>query len=457
MKRFFSNKAIILLCFAAFALRIAITPLAFHDDLIVNATWGEWVDNVGALGFYDAKHKDLPDPTQPPLISLLYGWQHSFAERQITWVLRYTSAVINNHNIYPGFFAPLLTFTDWFDSHYGVSPHKWSVLITMKIIPILSDVAIGLGIYFLARRRLDNNMPLLFAALYQFSPFSWYVSALWGQYDQVAFLFSLISFLLLLHPKFVLLAPLFFVISVGIKPTTLIFAPLFAFGLMVQRPRFAVFASSLALAVGSLVLTVLPFSGSSLWPFIDQSLLPAIFDKADHRLVNNAFNFWKIFAGQMQISGDEIVLIVSNKLWGFLVWGIMNILAFSALHKAPRRLDNMLVAIFTVSAGGFMFLTNMLERYYFAGVISLLFVCIYKPKLLPYWVLVSIIFWINLYKEWWYPDFMGFMRDALLFDDYVLVRLLSLANLVIFLAVLYLLRRYFFQAKKAKKKKPTAR
>ena len=427
------HKEIALLLFVAFLIRFFLLPYGFHPDIIVNANWGEFIHRNGTVGFYESPiWETLTAPTQPPLVSLVYGWAYDVFEWGFVWILSYTTGVITNHNFYPELFSPLFSFYDWFVALYAETPQKIGALITLKLIPVISDLLLGLAIYVLARKRMVAKKALLFPTLYLISPFSFYISALWGQYDQVTFLFALFSFISIFHKRFVYASPLLLAISVALKPTSLIFVPIYLWLYFLQKPKFKTVILGGGIAAVVMSYTVYLFSEGSLFEFINNVLIPNMFDKADHRIVNNAFNFWKIFFGEKLASGNQVLLFLPAKVWGYVSFAIFNIAAFCIARKNTKKLENTFYAMFIVSAGSFMFMTNMLERYFFAGIVCMLIASVFNTKLVKYWILASFIFWINLYKEWWFPGFFDPLKQLLVAGDFLLVRVLALANTVIF-------------------------
>src|SRR3989304_7936565 len=90
-------------------------------------------------------------------------------------------------------------------------------------------------------------------------------------------------------------------------------------------------------------------------------------------------------------------------------------------------------SLFIIGAGSWLFLTNMLDRYFFAGVVGGLFVTMHHPKLFKYWLITSLIFGLNLYRGWWFPESLGFVKHALIDGNGIAGFFLSIANVWIYL------------------------
>lgn len=433
-------KKIILVLLTALIFRFILSPLTFHVDLFSFAGWGERLYKEGTIGFYQSKNWLYSEPSQPPLVHLIYGFNYYLFEQKFLWILSYSAAVITTHNFYPSFFSPLFNLLNWFNSLHGETPYRWGYVLTIKLIPILADILIGLIIYLLAKKVTTIKKALVLSSIYLFIPYSFYISGLWGQYDQVSFLFLLLAFLSLLNKRLLVLSPLLLIISLSLKPTSLAFIPLFLWVYILQKPNIIKITLGWGLAAASLVYSISLFTNQNILEFSNNILLSKIFEKGDLRVVNNAFNFWKIFIGENLVSQNQVFMILPYKVWGYLIFGLLNLWSFIIIRKKSRSLENIFTGMFLVGAGSFFILTNILERYLFAGITSLLFLTIYKPHLLKYFLMMSFIFWINLFKGWWYPELFSFLRAILTWQESIVVRVLSLINVIIFIKILKNLR-----------------
>lgn len=443
---------IFLVFFLAFAFRLYITPLAFHDDILSNAAWGEWVYKNGPDGFYENTKWIYSWPTQPPLINLVYGFNY-YLYTQITWKLSYVAAVISSHNLLPDTFSWFLNFAKRFDmDFYDATPFKWGFLISMKLVAMIADIAIAVVIYILARK-VNHSKALLWSVIFLFSPFSWYISGLWGQYDQISYLFLLIS-LLVLAKRYLFLALPLLVVSLSLKPTSLIFIPLFLWLYYKQKPTLKEIIIGIGLSAAIFFYSVSLFTSGNLSDFINSELVPKIFYKSEFRVSTNAFNFWHILIGNQALNQNSPFLFIPAKLWGYIAFLIFNLYALKISSRVTY--ENIFKSMFVIGAGSWLFLTNMLDRYFFAGVMSLLFLAISDIKLMKYWIPLSLIFWLNLYNQWWFPGNLNLLRQLLTWQDALITRFLALANVIIFLKITYgfgfLTRLEYFSFKGVKEK-----
>lgn len=92
-------------------------------------------------------------------------------------------------------------------------------------------------------------------------------------------------------------------------------------------------------------------------------------------------------------------------------------------------------------------MVTMHDRYLFPAVVLGLILASKETKLWKYWVVMSVIFWINMYNGWWTPRFMDWLRYVLTFDnemDGMVPKILSMVNV-------WLMVRMFGVVRKSKK------
>lgn len=414
-------------------LRLIFASLTMHVDIFSQGAWGEWIYINGPRGFYNIETWIYSWPNHPPLSSLLYGFDR-WLYFQILEFFRWLTFFVVPH-LAPGHMLWWFEFVKWFDiQKYEETALKTGYLMVIKLFPILADLGLAAIIYYLAK--LNNlKKPVVWIVIYLFSPFSFYLSALWGQTDGVAFTLSLAAFLSLLNKK-TFLSIIFFAISINLKPTILIFLPVFIYLLIRVKPAMKSVILGLVVSILMTFWAVAVLTDINIIQFTKAYLFPKIVHRAEFRVTTNSFNFWHILVGNQALGQDWTFLLIPAKIWGYAIFAFLNILAFRILSKITY--ENIFKALFLVGAGGWLFLTNMLERYFFAGVVSGLFLAIYYPQILKYWLALSLIFFINLYHGWWYPEFLEPLRLVLIWQDGLITRVLSLINVLIFLRIVWL-------------------
>ncbi len=425
-------KILLFSLFLTFALRIVLSPLALHDDLVSNAEWGQWIYENGTKGFFENSIWTYSWPTQPPLANLLFGGERHLYQ----WLLeifRNIGHTIVAYHLAPGHMRWWFNFTVWFDqakfSPVIVFPKGY--IAVMKLLPILADLGIAGILYFVAEK-IKKGKGLVYSTIYLLSPFSWYLSSLWGQTDQLAFLFVLIAYVAEFQKIAPFFTPLLFTIGILIKPTSLILLPLFIWIYLKNNHKKTQLILSFFLAFGAFWVTTKAFSGN-LNPlfYAKEMLFPKVFLKSEFRVSTNAFNFWRVFIGNKALSDKATFLLLPARIWGVIVFTLLNLFAIKLTKKGDLKRG--FSALFIVSAGSYLFMTNMLDRYFFAGILSGLFVCIYYPKLLKYWFVMSLIFWVNLFNQWWYPEWLKPLQTVLTWQEGLVTRILAFSNVAIFL------------------------
>ncbi len=432
--------------FLGLILRLVLSPVFYHLDILSQAYWGEWIYNNGTKNFYYNNVWVYSWPTQPPLVNLVYAAGFWLYINSLEW-FRFTSHYIVPH-LAPGHMLWYFDFVKWYtDAQYPESYLKLGFFLSIKFIAILADLLTAVVIYLMLKKDSVQKAFLL-ATLYLFSPFSFYISALWGQYDQLSFLFLLLSVWALIK-KNVFLAPFLLMISVSMKPTSLIFIPLFAWIYLSARKNILEYLGGILLAIGGFLLSITLFTNDNLWQFINYDLKNKILFKSGFRVSTNSFNFWHIFTGNNAREHFTPYLGVPAYVWGWLSFAIINLIAFWVIKV--RNQKTILTAFAVVGLGSWIFMINMLERYVFAGIVFSMMCLFYYPTFFKSWLVMSIIFWVNLYHGWWVPRQWEWLHQAIIWNDNAVTRVLSAINVGIFFIFLKVLKLHIPKVLKFKK------
>lgn len=362
---------VVVICLAL-GFRFLLTPATFHQDLLSQASWGEYIFFASSKTFYSHNIWTFSWPNHPPLTSLYYGYCYKLY-RQISLKLHQSVVLISKKGLN---FNKYYQFVNGFDEL--VSPEKpfpLGFFLSLKIFPIFFDVSIGLLIFYIAKINYKNSIKYLL--IYLVSPFSWYISSLWGQSDQISSFLTIVSFILLSSKP--IISILLFYLGISIKPTSIFLLPLFLFILFKNKIDFKkiLIGGSICLLINFFIFK--SFTETNLYDFIVNTLLPRLFDRPP-RLTTNAYNFWHIFALDKGLSDQTKFLFVPASIWSWLFFIIINFLSFKIIKI--KKIKSVIAAIFTVSFGSWLFLTNMLDRYSFLGILSALILSIYYQKFL---------------------------------------------------------------------------
>lgn len=389
--------ALVFILFLGLLFRFYLSTKSFHVDLLIQAGWGQYVGSIGPIDMYENNVWVFSWPNHPPLISLLYGLSYRLYV-YLYYFLPRTSLYLINHPLLPSSFT--LNYTSFVNSFITtVSPEKpfpLGFLLCLKLWPILADLCLGVLIYTIVSKH--SKHALLFLILYIFSPFSIFLSAAWGQTDQLSFLPVLLAFLAL-GPIPILTIPLFW-LGLSLKPTALLLLPSLALLWQKYHPPFKYLFIGIIFCFLFTYLYTDPFTNRSPLPYLVHEIVPKVFNRGGGRLTTNSFNFWHSLTHGQPVSDSIIYFLLPSKYFAYLFLVIIHIYAWLKTRK-QKDLSSIITFLFTISAGIWMFSSNMLDRYFFPGLIFGLLVCTRKPKLLFLWLPMSFIFLLNLARGYW--------------------------------------------------------
>lgn len=413
------------LLFFGLLLRLVLIPVTYHVDLLSQAQWGQTINQVGPAHFYSHQTWTLSWPNHPPLTSLYYGFIYRQSPKLSLYLHRLRYLLINYFHFSPGSSLPI--YLDSFDQLISPqAPFTLSYLFLLKLVPVLADIFIALLFYGLTRS-------LFISGLYLFLPFSWYLSSLWGQTDQFVFLLALLSFLFL--PRYSFLALPLFVLSAHFKPTTLLLAPLFLIVTLRSRPRILPLLLGIFFSFYLTFQIFKPFVTTTFPDFISHTLIPKTFNRPD-RLTTNAYNFWHIFSFWTDRPADQL-----NLAGLFLYLGLLLYLSLQSSVRFPHLPRY----LFFLGFGSWLFLTNMLDRYAFFGLAASFLLLHTYPTVLPHLLVLSLIFSLNLFRLWWFPEFLSPLRHLLTFSHNLIGLPLSLANLFCYFKIIFFTKKPRFR------------
>ncbi len=357
----------------------------------------------------------IPNPGFEADVAFWKSWSLAAADHGIVWMTQ------NTNNNYPPAFGYILWIMG---KMYALiaNPHdfndywnagNFAFLFVSKLISILSDVVIALGIYWLVSRpellevekkghspkqplitdhqqqetkdqrlktedqglNLHHSLPLLAAALYFLHPVAILDGAWWGQVDAFGVVFLLVSLIGVLKKR------------PGLALFAIVFGFLFKLQNMIYIPILVVY---LLRRGGISSLPWMIFGGFVAWiAGIFPLLLSKNIETAIYLLFTNAdwfpwlslhaYNIWWIVAG-----GNGMGFSDKYLLWGVLTPKMVGLVLFSASYLASLILvvvkpnpKTLFLSLFLVVFSFFMLLTQSHERYIFPAFF-------FVPLLLPY-------------------------------------------------------------------------
>lgn len=398
-----------LILFLGFLVRIIFVPywVKIDGDLLLFSDWGIKFWQYSTKDFYFVKEWYYAPPNYPPIISLVYGASY--------WLFEHKYYLAELHNLIR---IPPAAFIIYF--------YREGYWLLLKMPSILSDLGIALIIYKLVRDITKSFKMALGASLfYLFNPVSIFLSGVWGQTDSVVSLLGMGAFTLLIKgmPG---ASILFYFSSLYIKPNWLIFAPLYLFIFYKVRPKLkSLFMGSIT-TILVFVITTTPFAKEGILPFSWWLLKERVIPTATvaEKLSVSAFNFYTIF---FTIDRDPVttqVLGLPLGIAGWILFLTVNFIVISRLFKKKLSESEVVYSLFTIGFAGFLFLPNMLERYFFPSFIPLVILIFSRPSLLIYGLIINLSVFLNMIWAF-FRRTKGEINDFFTDNDFLVIRFLS--------------------------------
>ena len=300
---------------------------------------------------------------------------------------------------YPPGYLYVLVFLEKLRLLLGLPMESQAYSLLIKMPSILADLFCGGAVLLLAQRKLGEKSALLLSGAYLFCPAVFLNSAQWGQADSFCTAILLASLLLLCQERYIPSAVLYG-LSIACKPQMFIFAPLYLF-FALKRRRFGMLGLGVLLAVGTLLLTALPFTQdfNFLW------LLERYQSTLDYYSFYsvNAYNFWSLIGWNWKalpagLAGDALDLlgaVIATVLCG--VW-VFRAKSRAVVFYCPALL----------MAAMYAFSVKMHERYLFPALLFLLlsFVFTKDKGMLRAFALCAVAHYANVaYVLWQFREY----------------------------------------------------
>ena len=419
-----TNK-IIFVTLVAFLFRIIIAPLINHGDILVHYDWSKVLYHIGlSKAYFHPTWTYLNPPTQPPAILLLFWFsRHLYQNRHLL-------AQLHNLIKIPPSFIIL-----WFD--------QYGEFVLLKLWAILADVGTALIISHLVKK-ISRQTSLAFIALlfFLFNPIAIFESAIWGQNDILAGLFAILAFVMI-PKKHDYLAPTVYLLSIMIKPTTIITAPLFAALFLKNHFQSKHSTSKLIFSIiipmCLFVLLFLPFVNNpagfipQVRTILETRIAPS--SKGVIRASVSAFNLYSLV-----FIIDSTPANINFNLLNIIIAFTINLFFIKTLLKIKKlKSKDVIFLIFLVSQASFLFLPGMLERYFLLGLIPATIMLFIHPQLKSLLLFQNLIWFLNLIYAFFYRH-SHYINLLFRSHGYPLIRLLSLFNIIIF----FRLAKFFF-------------
>lgn len=412
-----------------FLLRISLVSRWVTGDVVVHREWGEKFWEYGPRNFYFSEDWYYSFPTQPPITSLMFGGAF--------WLFDHKYVLAQIHNSTKLIPAAFITY--FYDNEEPVDKNGYILLL--KLPAILADLVLSLIIFKIVLTLTRSKYyAILGFLLYLFNPVTVFLSGGWGQTESLIAVFGFLAFTSLARSKAYLSLPLFFV-SLYIKPTWSIFIPLYIFLLFVWKPKIPTVLIGILFSFLIFILTTMPFGGNDIVRFTQKVVISNILPsaKGSARASVSAFNFPTVFLKIDRDLDNTRILGVPANMLGIFGFSIINLFVFSYVRKIKDKLFVVVVSLFTIGFGSFLFLTNMLERYSFTSLVPLIILAIARPKVLIWAVLINAVIFANLIFAFFRRSSDEISRPFTN-SNFFLIRALSVIEIASFAKILRLVK-----------------
>ncbi len=401
--------------------RLSIIFYDYSWDVNNHMVWARDFLTRGPQNFYETQSSNVfatLTPNYPPLAIFIFAVMNLLNPliHSAYWWLNLNISFIPSNMI---FFLEKLVF----------------LAALMKVPAILADLGIAYLVLLFAKKIVTKNIKLriMSACLILFNPAFIYNSALWGQIDSIPIFFVMLSVYFLLYTKRNTVATILFTLALLIKPTALIFLPVYT---IMFIKKFGIKKSIINLFIVNIIfcLFFLPFTLSPYETYLNKILaaqsLPFV--------TNGALNFWVLITGFKGIKDvTPFLLGIPYRYFGYLIVGLINIFVILHLIKSKRITEDFFMALFIGAFAAFLFLTKMHERYSLLPLVFLLLFSLKNTKFNGWFILLSIISFINHYRNWTVPRIEPVMN---VIEGMPFAYIISAINVLIFF---YLFRSFF--------------
>ena len=231
----------------------------------------------------------------------------------------------------------------------------------MKLPVVFADLGIAWFIVLFAKKLApkDKNLPLLGAVCILFNPTFFYNSAYWGQVDAIPLFFTVWAVYIIFVGRQYLLSSLLLTTALLMKPTILLFFPLYGYFFW---QKFGIKKVVQVIVLSNIIFWIafLPFVSIQehiMNPYIifkkqilDAQSLPYI--------TNAAFNFWILIAQLKGVRDTEIFLFnLSYQTWGFMITGFLYAIILYYYVRWKNDVKGLFFAAFLMAFSAFLFLT----------------------------------------------------------------------------------------------------
>jgi len=406
-----------------------------HGDILVHYDWSKTLYHQDLKGIYFYDNWLYTPLTQPPLITLGFWFsRHVYENKYLLSEL---------HNLIK---IPPASVILWFD-HYGE-------FLLLRLWAIIGDIILAFFIFWLIYKyKKDFNKALIGFIFILFNPINLFETWIWAQNDIISVVFVYLSFLSLKKDKFII-SPLLFLVGLFFKPTCLVLLPFYVFYFFkqnkIQWNNLVKLFISCFICLSFIFISFKPFLANPSHPvseisnIILQRMSPS--SKGLSRASNSAFNFFTLFFEIDKTYGSQQILGLKLDTLGLIFFLLINVFAiyFYIKKNKSNDLTKLSFILFFISQATFLFMTGMLERYFFpAFIASIILMFLNFKDFGIYMIIQNLIWFLNLFYSF-YQRQIGWVKLLFESNSLMLIRILSLISLI----NLFLITKKFLSLKK---------
>ena len=402
-------------------------------DILVHVNWAQTLNQTGLKGSYFYDKWIYGPPTQPPLMMLSFAGSN--------WIYQ-------NRNI----FSAMHNFIKVPPSFILLGFQKYGEILALQFWEYLATLIISFVVYFYFSKKYTFKKSFLIFLLILFNPITIFVNSVWGQNDLLPTCFMYLSFLLLFTP-FNIVSPVIFVFGVLFKPTIIILAPLFSCLYLYKIWNLSLRDKIIKIILAFFSVGILVFV--SFKPFIPLSIHPTeyILNIVNNRISISskglkiasvsAFNLYSFLFKIDQTYATNKDNFIQMADIGLVFFVILNILFIYKIIKSQKiTFSHSLFSIYFITQGSFLFMTNMLDRYFMPAFISSVVISIiYWKKYGWLMVLQQVIWLVNLIYAYYYRTNEP-INNLFRAYNFLVIRLISFINIFVFISLFQRYQKY---------------
>lgn len=437
MKKFFLFIIIILLNLTLRIFFSINTPP--QGDIIVHQEWAKVLSSQGLSGSYFLQNWTYTPPTQPPLMMIAFS--------KSGWIYQNRNILSAIHNLVKFPTASML-----------LAFQKYGEILSLQIWELLATYLIAFILFFYLSKKTSFKKAFFCFLLIIFNPISLFINSIWGQNDILPTAFMYSSFISIFS-NFIFLSPVLFLVGILFKPTIALITPLFIFVFLYKfsknQPCHSLLKIifSIVLCLSILYLSFKPFipSGVNQIDYINDIVKNRIqtSSKGLKMASVSAFNFYSLFWDIDKTYATHDGSLIQLKDISILLIVIINFFFILKLYKSQKiNFNSTLFYIYFISQGTFLFMTNMLDRYFIPAFISSTIIMVLYWKKYGWLMFIQQFIWfLNIIYSYYYRsnDLINFIFRS---NNFFFIRLLAFANIFIY----FYISKSFFSKILVKKK-----